>query len=572
METLQLRAPGTSGVDKAEILNAFDNQPLFRHAKGEIRLIIRENLSKTCIMIPSFYTFFEDIKFIRPCAKAMRSLVDAPWKGTIYQMMERMYEIPKPNQILVQHSEQDFEMYSAQVPQENQFQLAYQQLWLFTMRNFPQLVPEGPKKEKVLRKPLVSEPSAVAQHAYGNLAARLGFSSRSIDKLTILRPIEEIARSLISKEWPWLNISSVIEAAVARDLGRLEGIETENRYQTRKPTATPQLVVEHHGETHARRCGRYFQKAYEYDRHFLFLPNLWPPITGTGMGLSSFLVRKCVYIAFFGDVPWRDYPTSVKPQSSNDVDVKIEDEKGKSFQRSPDKKNAGESIGSTQLMQAMSPTSEYSEYRDSRFLFKEEDQMQYGRTQDGIAESQEEISKSSQSNTYISGDQTLADHSSNTAVGIKDEKWSENVFPRPTNKKQHNKNEEIESISPFVTMVSSDQPAESSRKQSREPKTSKRPSQTSENSTALELFDSSRSLAGSGEKICFENVEIASFDYCNKRDVSVKAQEYLSHDYILTDTKNSNSCWGVSEIVKEVLEGNLSRIYVKRLHKRRRIY
>ena len=30
--------------------------------------------------------------------------------------MEQMYEIPKPNQILVQHSKQDFEIFSAQVP------------------------------------------------------------------------------------------------------------------------------------------------------------------------------------------------------------------------------------------------------------------------------------------------------------------------------------------------------------------------------------------------------------------------------------------------------------------------
>ena len=70
------------------------------------------------------------------------------------------------------------------------------------MRSFPQLVPEGSKKEKLLQKPLIFELSAVAQHTYGNLATRLGFSLRSIDKLTILRPIKEITQSLISREWP----------------------------------------------------------------------------------------------------------------------------------------------------------------------------------------------------------------------------------------------------------------------------------------------------------------------------------------------------------------------------------
>ena len=68
-----------------------------------------------------------------------------------------------------------------------------------------------------------------------------------------------------------------------------------------------------------------FQKTPKYNYHFLFLPNLWLPITGTGMGLLSFLVRKCVYLAFFRGVPWGNHPTLIKPQQSNDVDIRIED-------------------------------------------------------------------------------------------------------------------------------------------------------------------------------------------------------------------------------------------------------
>ena len=93
------------------------------------------------------------------------------------------------------------------------------------------------------------------------------------------------------------------------------------------------------------------------------------------MGLSSFLVRKYIYLAFFGGVPWGDHPTSTKPQPSNDVNVKIEDEKEKFPQRFPDKEIAQKPIGSPPLMQTMSPTSEYSKYRDSHILFKEEDQL-----------------------------------------------------------------------------------------------------------------------------------------------------------------------------------------------------
>ena len=59
-----------------EILNIFDNQPLFRYIKEEIRSVIYKNLFKTYIIISLFYIFFEDIKFIQSYIKAIQSLID----------------------------------------------------------------------------------------------------------------------------------------------------------------------------------------------------------------------------------------------------------------------------------------------------------------------------------------------------------------------------------------------------------------------------------------------------------------------------------------------------------------
>jgi hypothetical protein len=64
----------------------------------------------------------------------------------------------------------------------------------------------------------------------------------------------------------------------------------------------PPFVVDGEGESLPRRCGRFFQNAYEHDRNHLFLDVLYHPSNAIGKGITSLFVRRSVYFAFFGNL------------------------------------------------------------------------------------------------------------------------------------------------------------------------------------------------------------------------------------------------------------------------------
>ena len=87
VENLKLRAPGSLSNDEKEVLKALDKQTIFSKAPAGTVSVIRESLVMTYDLIPSLYTFLEDIKFIRPCAKLLRSLNDQPLKGSLRSIL-----------------------------------------------------------------------------------------------------------------------------------------------------------------------------------------------------------------------------------------------------------------------------------------------------------------------------------------------------------------------------------------------------------------------------------------------------------------------------------------------------
>ena len=159
VENLELRAPGSSSDDRDEILMALDRNIIFSKASDEAKIMIRESLITTYDLIPSLYTFLEDVKFIRPCAKLLKSLNDQPLKGSLRSMLRQLYVSPDPRSVIIQYSEQHYQKHPTSLNNEDLFLLAYQQLWFFTIRRFPFLGTEVTKKEKHRPKPITLEPS-----------------------------------------------------------------------------------------------------------------------------------------------------------------------------------------------------------------------------------------------------------------------------------------------------------------------------------------------------------------------------------------------------------------------------
>jgi hypothetical protein len=299
VEAVQLRAPGSSPADLAELEPSFSNGKLFHGVQNqEDRQSIWKNLQEVQWLIPSLYSFFEDFKYLNPLATILKRLFGKT-KDTVYQAMGHIFSGCNQNdgEYIVQEAKRVFRPESGNL--SDQFEFGYRQVWLYSWRHFTELIEECPRKEDGHPTPVPQEPDEVLWYEFAVLASELGFESEQIRQLKSGNPDREVARkSLLRARDPryFKYDEAVFECFVDQlvDMFRA-AIDILPTY------IKPPLLVHGPGESLQRRCGRVFQKAYEDDRDFLFLDVLYDPRKGEGEGASSFYVRMSVYFAFFGD-------------------------------------------------------------------------------------------------------------------------------------------------------------------------------------------------------------------------------------------------------------------------------
>jgi hypothetical protein len=298
VELLQLRAPGFSQHDLSALETPFKARKLFPLIQNQQhRSEIWNNLQKEIRIIPSLWSLFEDIKFLKGPAKIMRHL-SAKTELTTYRAMENIFTAcnQKDDELVLQSSEKFFR--SEKGDSVDQFKFGYWQLWLLTWRHFTKLGQECPKKEDGEDTPLLEEPDPAVWHWFGTLADKLGFESDQISELISLDPDKETARKALLMgrchryfQYDQMNFERFLSQIV-------------EMYKTALPTAPthtkPSLLVDGPGEDIQRRCGRTFRRAHENNRDFLFLDVLYNPRRGEGKGISSFCVRASAFFAFFG--------------------------------------------------------------------------------------------------------------------------------------------------------------------------------------------------------------------------------------------------------------------------------
>jgi len=299
VEKLQLRAPLASSDDLSELKKLFDAVKLFPEIRAEEkRRLIWNSISRIGCLIPSLYTLFEDLKMLSPCVKIIKVLIERPFKGSLHDMMEQHFSGANqtPGKVVTQATETLFNSYEGSVT--DQFEFGYRQLYLFAWRDFAQMIGEGPKKEKDRPKPTVEEPDPVLWHRFALFADRLGFDSKVIRKLKADDPYRTEARNFLLKhnspEFYTFNQELFEDCVEQMARTRAAAVEKD------RPFVRPPAVVDGPGEPLPRRCGRFFQTAYEYDRKYLFLEVLYGANDVRGKGITSFFARRSTYFAFFG--------------------------------------------------------------------------------------------------------------------------------------------------------------------------------------------------------------------------------------------------------------------------------
>ena len=262
--------------DLAFLYGKIQKGAMFYDFNEQERNIVLDALKSFDGLVPSFYTFFEDFKCLRiwgQCAKVLKRVNPGP-EGpgrTVFTALEQAFDDTHQHidRCIVQTGETVF----APVPGSiiDRVNLGYRQLFLYVMRHHREMIPGSTKMELKGRKKMmegihIPKPvDKLAWYRFATLADGLGFASAEIASLI-----------------------SIAEAVI----------------EVPSEQAKPTFITTEAGESDVRRCGSPFDLAYEQSQGGLFLEHVYSEDNRYGRGITPFFVRRSIYLAFLGQVPF----------------------------------------------------------------------------------------------------------------------------------------------------------------------------------------------------------------------------------------------------------------------------
>ena len=298
VRALELRAPRYSRRDALLLEGQLLSGQIFSAFSRVEREEIWRDLSSIDGLIPSLFTFFEDLKYLSACADCLKRLVKLSRRDTIYTALRRKFP-PRDDaddQIVIEVAESAFIVREGATA--DHFDLSYGQLWLAAMRHYREMPTEAGKKWKAkLAKARVEKVDEKVLSESAARADRLGFKSNEIQVLQQRSSDKEIARNALLKARKpdrYQYDEAVLEAHITQ-IVRL--------FMTATPlpceSSSPSLVSDNPNAS-GKRCGFPDEDAQQQDRKFLFISYIHNESEQRGEDVTSYFVRRSVYLAFFG--------------------------------------------------------------------------------------------------------------------------------------------------------------------------------------------------------------------------------------------------------------------------------
>ena len=264
MELLQLRAPMASWTDKKFIQEVMKSRVLFPSIVGdEHRRMILNNLQRVPNLVPSLFSFFEDVKYLSLAREVLQKLIESPTQS-IYDGLREAFSSERLPVGHLEHQRTESSFVSHTGSTHDQFEIGYKQLWLYALRHLWSLTIASPRKGKLGG----GDPQrhdrqdSKAWHELGVLAQRLGFDNGAIQHL--------------------------VYAEVAERSDHDEGY------------SSPKFTTDEGECVISERCGIPFRKSDEHDRKHLFWNALQQPCDRSSEGITSLFARRSFFFAFFG--------------------------------------------------------------------------------------------------------------------------------------------------------------------------------------------------------------------------------------------------------------------------------
>ena len=270
VERLHLLAPASSSTDRDRIDRLLRDDAIFSTVNDPVlRRSLSNNIKAVSCLIPSLFTFFENLKYIEPCCAVLRSLLPPKSKKSLRQSLFGIYF--QPDSLLIQTPSADLKA-SKSNPHEDRNR-SYHQLWLFAMRNFPDMIDIAPRKEAGRAKRPHKESSPILWNYLGALAVSSGFKTQNALKYQGQRC------------GPDVN---------ARSNPGIPHNETAFHAEAQLTTSYSRLA-------HDRRCGRPYEDDHKNDQKFLFLQYTSQKCETVGREITPFFVKVDFLRSFLGN-------------------------------------------------------------------------------------------------------------------------------------------------------------------------------------------------------------------------------------------------------------------------------
>ncbi|KZL65378.1 hypothetical protein CT0861_10703 [Colletotrichum tofieldiae] len=296
VERLQGTAPGAFSTDHDELLSDLRSGRILGNFSEQQRneLWIRICNVSQQRLIPSLFTFFEDRKFLSTAADCMRRLTGVGSKVTVPRRLDEMFQDTnqQTDQCILQVSQTAY----VTVPGDaaTRFDLGCRQLWLAAFREFREL-PADVKKKDVLAKAR-RKADEITLFEFASLANRLGFESDDLSNIMRASPYFEVAkRLLLSARKPGQYRYPNFEKCIQR---------VTEIFETAQPVSVPEMP--HSFEMNECcveppiRCGIPRDNDHDRDQTKLFLPSILLECKTGQTRVTSFFIRRSVYLSYFG--------------------------------------------------------------------------------------------------------------------------------------------------------------------------------------------------------------------------------------------------------------------------------
>jgi hypothetical protein len=292
LKALELHAPGACEAEArtlygrvcaGEVLGTFSSQQ--RQA-----IWTKICYATADCLIPSLSGFFEDIKHLKLVADSVKWLLRLTSKETIRSGLDLSFSNAddEQNMCLVQTS--GSLLRSIPVRETGRFNVSYRVLWLYALREYPD-IPAVPQRK--LAGPGTGQVNERVLFEFALLAHKLGFRSEQIKTLLERDPDREIARRLL---------------LTAREPDRfqfrdLEGSVTEvmKLIRSAHPICDSEIIDEDNLKDAGipLRSGRPKLPDHLRDKPYLFLDTMHGDVV-CGSAVTSFFIQRSTYFAFFG--------------------------------------------------------------------------------------------------------------------------------------------------------------------------------------------------------------------------------------------------------------------------------